>query len=749
MRVRRTSFGIPHIEAKDMGGLGFGEGYAQAEDHLCTIEDQVVKVRGERSRYFGAGRNDEHIVNDTAMRALRITGQAAVELSRMGGDLRKWHTGFAAGFNHYLATADKSAISDWCRGAEWVRPITPVDVVAIRRGYVMTLPQFSRAIADAAVPGSASPSAAAFDWPAEVNASNAWAIGRDLSSNKTGIMVANPHYPWVGANRFWEKHLTVPGKLNVYGVGLIGSPGVVIGFNQHVGWTHTVSPGARLVFYSLELVPGEPTSYKYDGKRRRMRARNVKVEVRQPDGSIKTIERVVWFSHYGPILSIAPIFRWSTTRALTVRDANSDNEHAAEQWLAMSQARSLRDLKWAHEKYQSLPWVTTVATGREGFAWFIDSASTPNLSSIALQAWLAYRREDPWSAELWKTRSAILLNGSDSTFEWKSAKGSRVQGLVPFREMPQITRTDYVFNANDSYNLANSKVRMDRPYSPLHGSWRTPSLRTQLNDLVLSNQSSDRPAGDDGRFNADECAQAILNNRSLLAERVRPKLVERCLADRSGELQDACEVLIRWDGQYNLSSKGAVLFREWALSFDAMDHIFRNSFNDRDPIGTPNGLASGEAITNNLKRAAALLRSKNLSLDVALGDLQHANKPGPRIPIHGGHPIEGVLNLVNTGANTTTLEPGRVVTPLKGSRWLSDEGYLVTHGSSFVAVVEFTKDGPQARAILSYSQSGDPRSAHFRDQTEMFSRKQWRPVLFRVADIESDVKSDLMLRIRR
>ena len=34
------------MEAKDMGSLGFG---AQAEDHLCSIADQVVKVRGVSS----------------------------------------------------------------------------------------------------------------------------------------------------------------------------------------------------------------------------------------------------------------------------------------------------------------------------------------------------------------------------------------------------------------------------------------------------------------------------------------------------------------------------------------------------------------------------------------------------------------------------------------------------------------------------------------------------------------------------
>ena len=52
--IRRTEYGIPHISAKDYGGLGFGYGYAFAQDNLCVLASWVVTMRGERSRYFGA-----------------------------------------------------------------------------------------------------------------------------------------------------------------------------------------------------------------------------------------------------------------------------------------------------------------------------------------------------------------------------------------------------------------------------------------------------------------------------------------------------------------------------------------------------------------------------------------------------------------------------------------------------------------------------------------------------------------------
>ncbi|MFE6866308.1 penicillin acylase family protein [Kitasatospora sp. NPDC057692] len=52
-KIRRTEYGVPHILARDFGGVGYGYGYAFAQDNLCRLADQVVTVRGERSRWFG------------------------------------------------------------------------------------------------------------------------------------------------------------------------------------------------------------------------------------------------------------------------------------------------------------------------------------------------------------------------------------------------------------------------------------------------------------------------------------------------------------------------------------------------------------------------------------------------------------------------------------------------------------------------------------------------------------------------
>jgi len=51
--IRRTTFGVPHIRAQDERGLGFGIGYAYAQDNLCLLANEIVTVNGQRSRFFG------------------------------------------------------------------------------------------------------------------------------------------------------------------------------------------------------------------------------------------------------------------------------------------------------------------------------------------------------------------------------------------------------------------------------------------------------------------------------------------------------------------------------------------------------------------------------------------------------------------------------------------------------------------------------------------------------------------------
>ena len=87
------------------------------------------------------------------------------------------------------------------------------------------------------------------------------------------------------------------------------------------------------------------------------------------------------------------------------------------------------------------------------------------------------------------------------------------------------------------------------------------------------------------------------------------------------------------------------------------------------------------------------------------------------IPIHGGPGGAGVLNMQESLAIPAGLTP--------------------RHGTSYIQIVGFDDKGPVADAILSYSQSSNPASPHFADQTRAYAAKQWQRLPFHPDEISA------------
>ncbi|MFO7552249.1 MAG: penicillin acylase family protein [Haliea sp.] len=769
--IIRTSFGVAHVTADDFGSLGYGEGYAAAEDHVCNISHSLLEARGDLARHFGAGEDDQHIASDAVVRALDIRSQALSALRQQDRESLDWLRGYADGYNRYLSSVQGNRVGSWCDGVEWLQAITDLDLMARMVLVAQTLPRMAGAIVAAQPPRHRSPvdtaavdtapfdtaavDAAAVD-AAAVDAavdeqrlaraadaaaldgmgSNAWAFGKARTGNGRGLLLGNPHYPWYGDNRFWEKHLTIPGVLDVYGVHLLGAPGVAIGFTRNVGWSHTVSASQRVVYYELQLVPGKPTHYYYDGGERALRQVQVSVPVRQDDGSLASHDHSLYFSHYGPVLTL-PDMPWTGSTAFTARDANAGNYSLLGQWRAMNQAQDMDAFIDAHRQWNAMPWVNTIAASADGRALYLDNSTVGHLSEEAIALWRQRLAEDELTAQVYEERGFVLLDGSDSRFEWQNTSGAPIAGTVPFERRPMLERTDYVFNANDSYWLSNARAPLSG-YSPLYGAEATArSLRTRMNVKLI----------EEGEFDIPRIQQALFGNESLAARLLQPALAAACAEVE--ELAAACAAITGFNGHFDEDSRGAVLFREWLAAYPYEDgmragDLFATPFDPAQPVATPHTLADPELALQKLAEAAALLESAGHALDAPLGAAQFAYRGERRIPIHGGNRYEGVANLMVSDIPDhpiALLEPA----PVDGSPLLTDAGYPIIHGSSFILALTFDDDGPVAEALLTYSQSGNPDSPHFSDQTDLYRNKQWRPALFERAAVEADAQSRLEL----
>jgi acyl-homoserine-lactone acylase len=751
--IRRTSHNVPHIVADDLASLGFGQGYALAEDHACTLGERVIRAKGELSRYYGPGEGDAFLNSDLALRHLQIVENAEADLASLSADVAGFVAGYAAGYNRFLADTGPANVPGWCAGAEWLVPVDSLDLMAVYKQLALlasgdNLLEF---IATARPPGQAAGDAMveAGGWEVLADApvldlgSNGWGLGKEVTENGRGIMFINPHFPWEGALRLWESHLTIPGELNVYGGSLIGTPGVLIGFNEAMAWMHPVSPGKRFTAYLLQLSEGDPTRYIYEGGEREMIPNDVTVDVLQPDGSLAQVTRTLYSSLHGPVLSF-PGVGWSDSQVVAYRDANIDNRTLIPQFVAINRAGSLSQYQEAQRQFQGIPWVHTVSVSSGGEAWYIDSTPTPNLSADALAAYEASLSN--FLIKLAADNGVVLLDGTDPLFEWVEEPGARSPGLVPFERMPQIQRDDWVFNSNDSYWLSNPAAPITG-VSPLHGlTDAAQSARTRQNLVALTDASPQGPRGEDGLWSFEEVKDAVLDNRSFTAALLVDELLAACRASGEVDLTKACDVLEDWDRTFNLDSRGAVLFREWINRYRPQDmgqtgQLLATPFDSSDPIGTPAKLANPDTALTNLASAVTVLETAGLPLDVPLGELQFADRNGVRVPIHGGTEIEGITNKTNWAAQNTTTEPltyERAGT-VGNSRDLTTDGYPIGFGGSFIMVVEFTDDGPRASAFLTYGETGDPNSEFFSDQTIRYSNKNWRDVAFSEADIAADL----------
>jgi acyl-homoserine-lactone acylase len=72
-------------------------------------------------------------------------------------------------------------------------------------------------------------------------------------------------------------------------------------------------------------------------------------------------------------------------------------------------------------------------------------------------------------------------------------------------------------------------------------------------------------------------------------------------------------------------------------------------------------------------------------------------------------------------------------------RYPGTKRYYGTRGNSFVAVVEFG-DKVRARAVSAGGESGDPKSPHFADQTELYAKGELREVYFYPEQLEGHAK---------
>ncbi len=777
--ITRTEYGIPHIVAEDWGGLGYGHGYAFAQDNYCALMQEIVRAGGESMAQFGEAAGDED--TDFIFTLVNNNDEGQLEdkyLSVQPAYVLELVAGYAAGYNRYLSETGVENLPQGepdCRNASWVRPITAIDLWKyFRRIQLQSSTDqgiVKRAILDATGPGVAATATASQqpsgDSLAELKrslvdpdiGSNGIALGRDATQSGSGMLLGNPHQPWYGVGSFYQVHLTIPGVYDAMGATLQGFPMIAIGFNRDVAWTHTVSLANRFSLFELKLNPNNPLQYEFEGQWKDIIPETTEISVTLADGSSEVRSHTFYHWEYGLIVNLksaaaaidegfAAVFDgWPTANntVYALRDANIDNLRGIDMWVKLGQSQNVAELVDAL-KLIGNPLFHTLAADRNGDMFYGEISAIPNITQVQLDDCVTGINE--LVATL--TNDAIIaLDGDTAACQWgQDADAPEGSGLYGYQNLPKYLGSDYAANSNDSYWLSNANKPLVG-YPSVMGfighEGKQQNLRTQINHAMVAA----RLAGSDGYdaspgFTLPSLQQLMYNNRVYAAELALDDVLALCeqlqQAISSPDAEQllafrACAQLALWDRKVDVDSEGAQVFTEFWKQLESGSGPFDSALVDDDlwlidfdpaaPLSTPRGFDTSitevqARLVAALAGAVTELESAGVGLAVPWGQVQVLPRESFDIAIHGGRGSMGVFGAISSG--------------------LGEGGYRnIRAGNSYIQTVTWDDtECPIAEAVITHSQSIDPDSDHHSDQSLLYSAKEWVDMAYCVEDVAAD-----------
>jgi acyl-homoserine-lactone acylase len=666
--IRRDTYGVPHILGQTEEAAAFGQGFATAEDHCLEMARLYLKARGEEAAYFG----EMLAPFDLMTKKLHIYEVAKEGYAKSPPSVQAMLDGYAAGYDRYVEK-HRSELP------ESVKPITGVDVLAHTRRvtimeFTMNLRQLDQIGQKATAPHDMGPPDSLVAAPG----SNMWAIGKGRTAGGEGILLGNPHLAWAGSQLFHEVHLTVPGRINVSGTTLIGIPGVAIGFNDNLGWSHTVNLHDSDDVYELTLDPHDQHRYIYDGKSLPMQKEEVSIQVKTDHGLV-TRKEDLYQTHYGPVL------KWADGKGYAFKSADMYEYRMTEQWNLMGKARNLEEFRRALDM-QALPMFNIGYADRDGNILYIFNGRFPDRPA-------GY----DWSG---------VVAGNTSATEWNH--------ILPESRLPYLINPPggYIQNSNSSPWYTNLHAIIDRRQYPSDLTPTFNGLRTQLGLEMLEGDTS---------MTLEKVLKYKFNMKLLLADRVKWDLLHlaRGRAIQGVSLDEPARILQAWDNTASRASRGSMLFVTfWNLYRKRAHPVYAVEWNENYPASTPYGIGDDQAALESLAEAAKQMKEKYGALDVAWGDIHRLRRSSLDVPIGGLTDDYGAFRVIAYSTD-------------------KDGKYIAVAGDSYVLAVDFTAAGPRAYSIVAYSESDDSNSPHHNDQSRLFAEEHWKPAWFTEEDIAS------------
>jgi acyl-homoserine-lactone acylase len=654
------------------------------------VELNFVNAMGRLAEIEGEG----ELWRDLRMKLFIDPADMRAKYAASPAWLRRLMDAWADGLNHYLATHPEVRPKLITRFEPWMALTFSEGSIGgdIESIALDPLAEFYGPRSQAApAPVRVRKDAGASGTPGvqEPGGSNGIAIAPKLSASGHSLLLINPHTSFYFRP---EVHVSSEEGLNAYGAVTWGQFFVYQGFNDRVGWMHT-SGGGDVIDEYLETVTERDGRfyYRHGTEQRALRAKAIALPYRLPGGGMGRRNVTVYYSHRGPIVRAAN-GKWVAVRLM------QEEVKALQQSYLRTKARS----------YDEFAKVMELRTNSSNNTMYADADGN-----------IAY-----WHGNFVPVRDQSIdftgpVDGSDPRTDWKGLHA--VSELISLKN----PASGFLYNSNDwPWQAAGTtggspdSTRFPRYMNASGFQWRGPhALRVlegktgfTLDGLIAAAYDPYLPA-------FASLIPALARDWEALpaSDTSRAALAEQVAALRA------------WDLRFGVQSVPTSLAHYWGeeLMTRTGAAARQAGMGIWEYMASP---AAGPARLQALARASARLTADFGTWQTPWGEInrfqrltgdvvQRHDDAKPSIPVPFGSATWGSLAAYGQSGPRTTKR-------IYGNR-----------GNSFVAAVEF---GPRvkAKSILAGGVSGDPKSPHFYDQAEMYSRGQFKDVLFYREDVE-------------
>jgi len=435
--------GTPHIRAGSLDDALFAQGYLTAQDRLFQMDGLRRLASGDLAEVFGPA----FVENDREARRYRFRRIAEEAYLTLPQADRAAFAAYARGVNFYLATHLHNLPLEFTLLGYQPRPWSAVDSLLICLHMFRTLTTtWKEKLVKRDMLADGDPRKVGYLWAVRAGTepqpgSNAWALsGRHTASGKP-LLSNDMHLEYSLPGTWFMTQLEAPG-LDVSGVALPGTPGIVVGHNSRIAWGIT---NLQFDVQDLYLEKLDPRSgrYLYRGQWEQARGEREIIRVKGQ----KPVELMVWVTRHGPIFfsqgEAYMALRWTVSQPGIVQYPILDIDRAAN-WSEFTQAL---------ERFPG-PGSNFVYADVDGNIGYHAAGKLPKRHGYL---------------------GDVPVDGATGDFDW--------DGYIPFDQLPSVFNPPSGIIATANQN----PFPPDYPY-PVNGNFAPPDRARQIRDRLSARE---------------------------------------------------------------------------------------------------------------------------------------------------------------------------------------------------------------------------------------------------------------------